>query len=366
MTTRDPEGKADISHSLPPGSLDDPSHEDPGKSAESGAAPTAAHAPVKKPRAKKKQKLTYVPDLRNPQLISELVPYLAEGLRTGRIVPDQTRFSDFGPAEARWASQVVLPKALVPFVESRHFEDLSRALEDEPLLYWTRVVRDQIHHLAALRFRWLGEPPPEVADASAALTLLLDAHVRKLLPSMQLTPRKISPKRGRPKKAFENRYPSGDPDTHAIPPEEVYEHWSALRKALETDLKPEMGNGIFVRTNDQPRELRVSELAAVIANVLERETPWWHCELSANYDSVPENVSPGAELLFASWDVVRINARPIAEHVFDAWNRRGDDRLRAGRIEYLASAILAAFLEEDPATVQERMDSHRRSLPVIG
>lgn len=351
-------------NSLPPGSTGVPSLGDADKPAESGAATPASQARGKRSRRKKRPTPTYVPDLRNPQLISELVFYVADGLRTQCIVPDQTRFSDLGSAGTRWGNQVVLPKALIPFVETRDFGDLSRALEQEPLLYWAALVRDQIRHLAALRFRWLGEPPPEVADAMAALTLLLDVHVRKLLPTMQLTPRRISPKRGRPKKAFENRRPSGDPDTDAIPPDEVYEHWCALRKALETDLKSEMGSGVFARTNDWPRELRVSKLAAVVANILDRETPSWHSPLSANYNSVPEDVSPGAELLYASWDVIKIDAQPIAEHVVDAWNRPGDDRLRAARIDYLASAILAAFLREDPATVQERMDSYRSGLTV--
>jgi len=363
MTTREPGGKADISHALPPGYADDPSRSDSGKSVESGAATPSPRTSVKRSRRRTKQKPIHVPDLHNPRLISELVRHVANGLRTQRIVPDETRFSDFGSAQARWGNQVVLPRALVPFVETRDFDDLSRALEDDPLLYWTPLVRDQIRHLAAERFRWLGEPPPEVADAAAALTLLVGAHVRKLLPTMQITPREISPKMGRPRKEFENRYPSPDPATFTISREELYKDWCALRKALEKALRSEVGNEVFERSNKWSHDFPVSKLAELIADVLEQATPSWHCSLSANYDGVPENVSPGAELLFARWDVVKLDVKPIAEHVVDAWNRYGDDRLRAGRIDLLASAILAGLQKEDAETVQERMDAHRRSLP---
>lgn len=364
MTTGEPGEKSDIRHSLPPGSADVPSPDNAGKSAESGAAAPAARARVKKSHASQKRGIP-APTFDDPKLIAPVVLDVAEKFRARHVVADKTRCRELWPEREEYAGEVVVPRNLVPFVKSCDLRQLALALQRRPWLYRTPLVFAQLFHLDKLRterslwkrvawpevfnedtLRW--EPPRQVKQASVALEFLMAAHVRGLLPRREIATLEEQPENGRPS-GFKNPHPTGDPETEWIDAEHLFDAWWPL---LHT-LKP-AARDLLRRIPTRPIPDFVDRVVAVATVAVSDDPPEW----SDLVESVVQDYEP---LHVPQWRT-RVDLRPIVTLILrDARHR---SRMRhAGPSAYLASAILAAHLDQTPEKVQDCIDAYFKSRP---
>ena len=214
---------------------------------------------------------------------------LARNLKIGAIVPDET------PLAAKIAfDPPLLPRALVPFVETLDFAKLAGALRIRPALYFHPVVRAQIVHLLGLRddpkewkrVGWhqhvddlLGAAvPSEVKRVKLVLQQLVEAHVSGVFPKMTMTLRRTACRPG-PKGGFANPYPA-HPFWRRIDSATLYATWRTLRRGFET---PDAGELLRAIPTHPPVEYidRVVSLARSVVN--EEPLPWsalveWQCD----------------------------------------------------------------------------------------
>jgi hypothetical protein len=303
-------------------------------------------------------------------LVSPLFVALARNLKRGSIVPDETPFAAkiaFNPP--------LLPRALVPFVESLDLALLADALRAQRLLYFHPAVRWQLAYL--LRLQWdhhewerLGwdvtmddyvgriATPDEVERVNATLRELIAAHVHAMLPDMELVLRDPPKQRG-PRGGLPNPRPT-DPDTDWIDGRTLHGSWSILRERLEPDARE-----LLAKLRQHPSSSNREQLVALVGEVTNEEPDPlpWSALMEWRYDEPPpSNLSDDEREFWAygHYATLRttVDLAPAVEAALT--DLLEQPRKRVSAAAYLAWAVLAVHLGATPREVRSRVEHYDR------
>jgi len=293
---------------------------------------------------------------------------LARSLKRGTIVPDETLLAAkiaFDPP--------LLPRALVPFVESPDFALLADALRTHRMLYSHPAVCEQIAHLLRLRqddrewerLGWSMEmdndgcvaTPHEVERVDEVLHTLLAAHLEAMLPDMELEPRRVRTPPGRAA-GIRNRH-RVDESTKWVASRTLYESWRALHERLDQPI----AQRLLVR---QPKPLTAEHIERVVAllrDAIADDPPMWSALVEWRYEELPPaTLSEDERELWAyahtATPCATIDLAPVVTDALKDLHKR---KLKVSAAAYLASAVLAAHLGTTPTKVHSRIEHYLRT-----